>query len=273
MSLQGKTEDEIRALEQALVALLTELGGSAGNIRLMRRLQWPEDDYWPVRNRLVDAGVVRLYRARGGAVELLPPEGVQPDPQQEQLATFPGPNLPEPQAEAERDLYEPVATVLREQWSRDLRFRHQIVETTASQGRRNTGGAWTRPDIVVAALRVFPFLPGKYFDLITFEIKPRWALSVTAVYEALAHRRSATQSYVWLHCPDPDGNVEALARLKEEADRHGIGLIVATEPGNYETWLTKCDPIRVEPDPELLNDFIAIQMSGGAKDELAAWVR
>lgn len=274
MSLQGKTEDEIRSLEQALLSLLTELGGSAGNTRLIRRLQWPEEDYWPIRNRLVDAGVVRLYRARGGAVELLPPEQPHADtPNVDVMQEAPGAAQVDQQREAEVDLYEPVATVLRQQWARDLRFRHQIVETTASQGRRNTGGTWTRPDIVVAALRVFPFLPGKYFDLITFEIKPRWALAVTAVYEALAHRRAATQSYVWVHCQDQESNAEALSRLKEEAERHGIGLIVATDPADYETWLTQCEPLRVEPDPELLNEFVAVQMSSGAKDELAAWVR
>ena len=53
----------------------------------------------------------------------------------------------------------------------------------------------------------------------------------------------------------------------------GIGVIVASDPSNYETWDQRCDPIRVEPDPELLNEFIALQVSDGAKEELAAWVR
>lgn len=275
MSLQGKTEDEIRALEQGLLEQVRQLGGSAGNTRLIRTLQWPDEDYWAVRNRLVDAGALRLYRARGGAVEIPQPAQavamvVAPEaPAEEQAAMI----AVEAAAEAERDLYDPVANVLRSQWSRDLRFRHQLVEVTASQGRRNTGGVWTRPDIVVAAIRVFPYLPGKYFDLITFEIKPRWSLDVTAVYEALAHRRAATQSYVWLHCPDLPPHEEILERIREEADRHGIGLIVATDPANYETWDTRCEPARVEPDPEVLNEFVALQLTGGAKDELAAWVR
>jgi len=166
-----------------------------------------------------------------------------------------------------------VATVLRGPWARDSRFRHQVVEITASQGRRNTGGTWTRPDVVVAALRVFPFLPGKYFDLITFEIKPSWALDVTGVYEALAHRRAATQAYLWLHCPQPEQEAEVLGRIVEEAERHGIGVIIATDPADYDTWDQRCDPARVEPDPELLNEFVALQVSDGAKDELAAWVR
>lgn len=275
MTLQGKTDEEIRAMQDTLVAKVQELGGKAGNTRLIRDLGWPEDEYWPIRDRVVDLGSLRRYRARGGAVALV--EQPQDEPQHtqdaQQAETIQSGEAVQPAQPAERDLYEPVATVLRGPWARDSRFRHQVVEITASQGRRNTGGTWTRPDVVVAALRVFPFLPGKYFDLITFEIKPKWALNVTGVYEALAHRRAGTQSYLWLHCPQPDQEGEVLAKIVEEAERHGIGVIVATDPSDYDTWDQKCDPTRVEPDPELLNEFVALQISDGAKDELAAWVR
>lgn len=275
MSLQGKTDDEIRAMQDALVAKVQELGGSAGNTRLIRELGWPEDEYWPIRDRVVDLGSLRRYRARGGAVAIVPqpaPAVVKTQPAQ-QVGQAPSAGAAQPVQAVERDLYEPVASVLRGPWARDSRFRHQVVEITASQGRRNTGGTWTRPDVVVAALRVFPFLPGKYFDLITFEIKPSWALDVTGVYEALAHRRAATQAYLWLHCPQPEQEAEALSRIVEEAERHGIGVIVATDPADYDTWDQRCDPTRVEPDPEFLNEFVALQVSDGAKDELAAWVR
>lgn len=273
MSLQGKSDDEIRAMQEALVEKVRELGGSAGNTRLLRELGWPEDDYWPIRDKVVDLGLLRRYRARGGAVAIAPPAAAEEAPEAIDLGQQPQPAVPQAPQPGEKDLYEPMAEVLRGPWARDSRFRHQIVEVTASQGRRNTGGTWTRPDVVVAALRVFSFLPGKYFDLITFEIKPSWALNVTGVYEALAHRRAATQSYLWMHCPNPDEEVELLDRIVEEAERHGIGVIVASDPSNYETWDQRCDPIRVEPDPELLNEFIALQVSDGAKEELAAWVR
>jgi hypothetical protein len=275
MSLQGKADDEIRAMQDALVAKVKELGGSAGNTRLIRELGWADDEYWPIRDRVVDLGILRRYRARGGAVAIVqqpPVAAAQPQPAQPAGQVQPDATV-QPTQSFERDLYEPVAAVLRGPWARDSRFRHQVVEITASQGRRNTGGTWTRPDLVVAALRVFPFLPGKYFDLITFEIKPRWALDVTGVYEALAHRRAATQSYLWLHCPQPDQEAEVLNRIVEEAERHGIGVIIATDPADYETWDQRCDPARVEPDPELLNEFVALQVSDGAKDELSAWVR
>ena len=73
MSLQGKSEEEIRALETALLAKVQELGGSAGNTALQRALDWAEEDYWPIRDRLVDLGSLRRYRARGGAVAFVPP--------------------------------------------------------------------------------------------------------------------------------------------------------------------------------------------------------
>lgn len=273
MSLQGKTDDEIRAMQEALVAKVRELGGRAGNTRLLRELGWPEDDYWAIRDKVVDLGLLRRYRARGGAVEIVQSAAAEEPPEAIDLGQQPQLAVDQAQQPREKDLYKPMAEVLRGPWAKDRRLKHKIVEIPPSLGRKDTGGPWTRPDVIVAALRVFSYLPGKYFDLITFEIKPSWALNVTGVYEALAHRRAATQSYLWLHCPNPDESTELLDRIVEEAERHGIGVIVASDPSNYETWDQRCDPIRVEPDPGLLNDFIAVQVSDGAKEELAAWVR
>lgn len=276
MTLQGKSDEDIRALQESLSSKLKDLGGNAGNTRLIRELGWPEDEYWLIRDRMVDLGLLRKYRAYGGAVAIVdktPLQDVQVQVEEPGSGSKDICVLNKEEASSERDLYEPIATVLRGAWAKHSRFRHHLVEITANQGRRNTGGTWTRPDLAVAALRVFPFLPGKYFDLITFEVKPSWALSVTGVYEALAHRRAGTQAYLWLHCPDMLSNAEVLALIQEEAERHGIGLIIAADPANYDTWQQKCDPERVEPDPDMLNEFIALQMTEGAKDELAAWVR
>jgi hypothetical protein len=277
MSLQGKSDEDIRAFQDASLSKLRDLGGNAGNTRLIREIGWPKDEYWIIRDRMVDLGLLRKYRAYGGAVTLVDKALV--DAVEEQLERHDPSTIGEDTREiegrkaAERDLYEPIASVLRGPWAKHNRFRHHLVEVTANQGRRNTGGTWTRPDLAVAAIRVFPFLPGKYFDLITFEINPSWALRVTGVYEALAHRRAGTQSYLWLHYADLESYTEVLALIQEEAEKHGIGLIVASDPCNFDTWDQRCDPERVEPDPDMLNEFIALQMTEGAKDELAAWVR
>jgi len=55
---------------------------------------------------------------------------------------------------------------------------------------------------------------------------------VTAVYEALAHLRSATHAYVIFHVPDEDA--EPVKQTIEEARRvgraHGVGLITMGDP-------------------------------------------
>jgi cobalamin biosynthesis Mg chelatase CobN len=129
--------------------------------------------------------------------------------------------------------------------------------------------------LVVVGVRVFPYLPNKFFDLFTFEAKPAWAVDVTAVYEALAHRRAATHSFVVLHVPTDkaEGLQPAVDAIVAEAERHGVGVIVAADPSDYESWDVLVEAERVEPDPEALNDFIAVQLSPAAKDEIATWVR
>lgn len=251
-------------------------GGHAGNVTLLRELGWAEETYWAIRDRLVDAGLLEVGRGRGGSVSLVATDTPTAVSSMGPLST-PGTIASDRQRVSEVELYEPVAEVLRKQWARDLRFRSHVVEVTARQGRRDTGGTWTRPDIVTAALRVFPHVPGKFFDIITFELKPFDGIDVTAVFEALSHRRAATQAYVWLHVPIGEEDNEELSallkRIEEEASRHGVGMIVGANPSDYSSWDLRLRASRFEPDPESLNEFIAQQLSDLARNELAQWFR
>ncbi|MBZ0152178.1 MAG: hypothetical protein K8J09_11670, partial [Planctomycetes bacterium] len=232
--------------------------GSAGNVTLQRALGWEDAKYWPIRDRLVDRGELELGRGRGGSVSLVPADS----PPEAAGAIAEYHRTP---AIDEASLYEPVARVLRGDWARDMRFRSHLVEVTARQGRRDTGGTWTRPDLVVAALRVFPHVPGKFFDLITFEIKALNGIDITAVFEAVAHRRAATQAYLWLHAPSDSQSPELkqlLGRIHDESRRQGTGLIVATDPADYSTWDLQLRATRQDPDPESMNEFISQQISG-----------
>lgn len=265
-------DSDTAAGEALLIAKLREKGGSAGNVTLQRELDWDDDRYWPIRDRLVDAGQLELGRGRGGSVRLVAQTTVS------EAGAQVAPPVPAPPVGfSEAELYEPVAKVLRSEWARDMRFRSHVVEVTARQGRRDTGGTWTRPDIVVAALRVFPHVPGKFFDLITFELKAVDGIDVTGVFEALSHRRAATQAYVWLHVPSgselDDDIARVLERIHDEARRHGVGLIVGSDPADYSSWDIQLRAARFEPDPEFLNEFIAQQLSSLARDELAQWFR
>ena len=124
-----------------LIAKIKENGGHAGNVSLQRELGWDEETYWPIRDRLVDAGLLELGRGRGGSVSLVN-QAPPPDPIISESAATPT-YVISAQRIAESDLYDPVAEVLGKQWARDLRFRSVRVEVTARQGRRDTGGTWT----------------------------------------------------------------------------------------------------------------------------------
>jgi hypothetical protein len=128
---------------------------------------------------------------------------------------------------------------------------------------------------VIVTQSVYPYVPGRHFDVITFEVKTSDALDVTAVYEALAHLRAATKAYVLLHVPDAEADLlkEALSEICSEAKKHGIGVITFNQPGDFSGWEEMVEPIRREPDPRRLNDFLATQFEAGHLETLLRWFR
>ncbi|MCO6418611.1 hypothetical protein JYK14_20970 [Siccirubricoccus sp. KC 17139] len=59
--------------QACFLALLEEMGGSAGNGALREALGWQETTYDRVKEALVEAG--RIGRGRGGSVHLVAPDG------------------------------------------------------------------------------------------------------------------------------------------------------------------------------------------------------
>lgn len=253
--------------EEKLLGLVPE-HDAIGNMALRGQLGWDEDKYWPVRDGLLDAGLLERGRGQGGSVRPLPAACTSDVGESaKQLAA--GETAIAYAHEA--DLYEPMRKVIQTVWAKDHKTEPIGVEVTAAQGRRPTGGRWTRPDIVSVAVRTFRYLPGKYLEVVTFEVKPADAADVTAVYEALAHLRTATHAYVLLHIPEHDkGDTErSLEEICRVARTNGVGVIVAGDPSNYETWEEREDPIRNDPDPQLLDDFIAAQLSAECKEAIS----
>lgn len=204
MTLEGMTDEQLQERESRLLALVPPDGSGIGNTTLMHQLGWEESElYWQIRDRLLDRGVLALGRGRGGSVKLAQPKAL-PEAVSVARAT-PAASESSPLAlvtrVSEDGLYEPVARVLREHWARDKRYDQSLVEIIARQGARATGGRWSRPDLVLASLTTYPYVPGKHFDVTTFEVKPHDTMDVTAIYEALAHLRTATRAYVLLWVP------------------------------------------------------------------------
>jgi hypothetical protein len=156
-------------------------------------------------------------------------------------------------------------------WAKERQIEPLTVEITAAEGRKATGGQWTRPDLVSVAVWIYRYLPGKYVEVGTFEVKPSDAIAVTAVYETLAHLRSATHAYVIFHVPDEEA--ESVQQTIEEARRvrraHGVGLITMGDSKAWDTWNELEEARRVEPDPERLDEFISVQLSQAAHDRIA----
>ena len=61
-------------------------------------------------------------------------------------------------------------------------------------------------------------------------------VDVTAIYEALAHRRAANYDYVLVHLPESVEDVAAVTieELAHEAEEHGIGLVQLSEASDYK---------------------------------------
>lgn len=255
--------------EAEFVATLRGAGGAATNPNLIDRLGWDPARYWAVRNRLRDQG--RVQKRLGG------PGGTTFIPELQSSATGVGqpPTTTDPIApanevgERESDLYGPMLSVLETSWVRDQGYDSHIVRKTALAGGRNTGGTWTRPDLCVVAIRKFKFLRDPVFDVVSFEVKPNWAISVGGIFEALAHRQSATRSYVIYHTSERDFDEAPEAeRIIGLAEQHGIGVFLAASPDNWNEWTERVRARRWTPDPIDLNEFLQRVFPASDHDEI-----
>jgi hypothetical protein len=175
----------------------------------------------------------------------------------------------------EADLYAPVANVLREWWVPKEDVSDYILEITANQGRRSTGGLWTRPDIVCVSACAYPYLPGRSLDLTTFEIKKTIAEGVAGVFEAAAQSVFAHRSCLIVRGVSPAqmANEPDFPRVESECKRFGIGLILFFDPDDWQTFETIVEPRFNNPPPVQVNRFLATQLSEVSRQRLLTMFR
>lgn len=187
---------------------------------------------------------------------------------------------PEEQAEIveeyqrEADLYPKVKHTLETKWKDDQGLQDTVVEITAAQGARSTGGRWSRPDITSVSVQVYNLLPAKYLDVATFEVKPQDAWDISGVFEAAAHSRAATRSYLLIHTPKgaQPSDIDK-ERMMEECERFGVGLMTFENPEDFNTYDAVVEPERRIPDPYLLNKFLTSQLSPSTQGLIARWIK
>lgn len=260
------TEDD-RQLWEALDAT----GKFKGNFPLIRQLDWDPNRYWKARGNLLDRGLIDIGRGRGGSIKrafnvTLLSTGttgivVQKLEGDEKVQLL------------ESSLYEPIKKTLELNWPKYYNMQHWTIDVTAFGGSRETGGKWSRPDIGLVSFNAYDFVPGRHFEVTTFEVKKHDAIDVTAVYEAVAHLRKANSAYVILQIP-PDKKEDTKDQVEEVfnvAIEHGIGLIIAEDMEKFETWDIQLDARFHDADPYELERFIQAQMSSDSQDKIRGW--
>jgi len=239
---------------QKLLECVPEDGSPIGNTALLRTLRdqgepfWGRDEhYWAVRNYLVDQGKLELGRGKGGSVKRVLDQNEEPA----EAAVQPPPV-------AERELYAPLRETFRSQWCKDRNYDDAEAVITAYQGKKRTG-VWSRPDITILGMKCYKNIARADVEYITVEVKTPQNISTAALYEALAHRRAANRSYL-LICGRHEPKSQELEELVETARMIGVGLILADDARDYDTWDTVLEAPRHDPDPAWLDEFVATQL-------------
>lgn len=107
--------------------------------------------------------------------------------------------VPRGDGQGEAYYYEPIRRELELYWAerpkREYHLRQRFLRVLDTHHRgRGRDGRWARPDLTLVGGKVLPYLPGKFLDVVTFEVKV--GLQIEGLYEALAHRRRANFAYV-----------------------------------------------------------------------------
>jgi hypothetical protein len=275
MNLQRRDE-----FKQILYDLTPPDGKTVSNASLRESLksalpgeEFAPEDYWDLRNSLITDGKLDKARGYGGSVRrvISIAEPITP-PAAAVIAAQVGADATQATL-AEATLYPPFQKVIQSGYVPDNDLSRWICEITASQGRRNTGGLWTRPDVTLIAEQTFTYVPNKLFDVITFEIKPSIETAMSGVYEAAAHSAFAHRSY--LAFPDLEGNADSpvFDRIRDECERLGLGLILFEDVANWDTYNFEVSAVRRDPEPQSVNDFIKGQISEKGREEIQRWFR
>lgn len=257
--------------KSTLLQTLNSMGGDAGNTRLRRELQWEEERYWRTHAMLVDEGAVVRGKGKGGSISIV--NKMETNNADAALAGNAPVTQPAGPAQRELELYEPASITINSGWIKERGYDEALVEITALPGRKQTGGTWTRPDLAVLAVKAFPYLPGRHFDIVTFEVKKEDAVDVTGVFEALSHLQFASLSYVVFYTAgrDFEDGYRDTDRILSLAKQHGVGVIAASDIADYNSWDELVEPRRNIPDPEQANLFIGTCFSEDAKARAIKW--
>ena len=213
--------------------------------------------YWDTRDAMREAGLIELGGGRGGSVK-----------RAEQFVDTGASAADEAPTGLELRLYDGIVARLNVIVREQGRFNDHVLEKTGIQGRRQTGGRWSRPDLTLVGLRRFEVLAGAHLEVQTFEVKTADGFDLVALHEARAHRRRAHRSYVVVDLEETSDE-ERVGDLVDEARDLGVGLISFVATG--DDWKYWHEPELILPDPVELDTFLSTQLSPDAKERIRSW--
>lgn len=253
---------------------LADLGGRATNSKLRASIGWDETQYWKIHSELLKLGSIEKGTGRGGTVSLANGEDQIPSSVLYDGVTDGSDMISDCEAVSELTLYDPAKEQLEKHWKDRQKLYDFHVENTSMQGRRETGGSWSRPDLVVVGSKKYEFLREKVFELHTFEIKPVTDVTIKGVLEALAHREAATRAYVLYHTAGQTFttyNFPERARIENLAVRHGIGVYAAKTIADFSQWDEIVPAQRATPDLDAIEQFIKVSLISETKSQIRKW--
>lgn len=182
-------------------SILQELpydGSYIGSLRLRAAVDMSNDAFQAAVAELKQRGVVRVGPGRGGTVALSRPAEPRTVGTGRQAVSRKGVSL----VTKEDELYVPFRDWLQSTLTANP-FAHARV-TASPEGRKQSSGQWSRPDVTAIAVWQSEWLPRAEVLVSSYEVKRfRDAHKLESVYEAKAHGRWAHQANLVVEVPEP----------------------------------------------------------------------
>lgn len=98
--------------------------------------------------------------------------------------------------------------------------------------------------------------------------------TVYAVHEALAHTTFVNFAYLVIFLPDPTHSErENLPRMTEQAQKHGVGIIILKDPSDDTSYEIILAAQRHSPQLKRIDDFISQRFDRANQLALRTWIK
>jgi hypothetical protein len=146
-----------------------------------------------------------------------------------------------------------------------------VVQNTASM--RGDGGRFTNPDICMACVARYNYMPAAQFDLYCFELKLSRDFNIPAVMQALSNAAFAHYNYLVVYLPERTTTPRYISAIRTRAVQHGVGIIQISNHARDDGYQIILPARRLTPNPGDTEVFIEDRFDAANREALRNWVR